>query len=240
MAYRALDLTLMSAKDLKSVNLFTPMRVYAIVSLSSDGPRSRQRIAPDRDGGCNPNWNTTLQFTVPAGDSGSLILRIILRAERFLGDRDVGFVHIPLLGLVAATAPQFLSYQVRRPLSGKPKGVLNLAYKLSDPIVPPPVYPPPPFPSAVPEADKAHREPMTAFPAPYSILPPVYPPVGYYAGYPPYGHGAPAPQMPYVYGPPIQYGYSTPVPAAAAVRATKKGGAGMGVAAGVMGGSSAI
>ncbi|VAH68441.1 unnamed protein product [Triticum turgidum subsp. durum] len=50
MAQRALELTLISGKDLKDVNLFSAMEVYAVVSLSGD-PRSRQRVLGDRDVG---------------------------------------------------------------------------------------------------------------------------------------------------------------------------------------------
>lgn len=227
-----LDLTLISAKDLKNVNLFTPMRIYAIATISSDGPRSRQRIAPDLDGGRNPNWNATIHFTIPAGNPNNLLLTILLRACRVLGDRDVGVVRIPLRD-IASTAgdARFLSYQVRRPASGKPKGVLNFSYKISDPVTPPSVYPhlhfvPPP----------AAAKPVTA-----------YPPAGYYAAPRPCGYGAPTIPAGYGYSPagygypPVGYGYGPPVTAPslapATMRSGKKGSSGIGLAAGIMGGA---
>ena len=134
MAQRALELTLISAKDLKDVNLLSKMEVYALVSLSGD-PRSRQRVAPDRVGGRNPNWNSTLRFTVPANAAGSL--HVLLRAERALGDRDVGEVHIPLSELLSGAPDgpvpvKFVAYQVRKIGSGKPQGVVNFSYKLGE------------------------------------------------------------------------------------------------------------
>ncbi|KAG8054048.1 hypothetical protein GUJ93_ZPchr0001g29537 [Zizania palustris] len=134
MAQRTVELTMISAKDLKNVNMFSKMEVYAVVSLSGE-PRSRQRIAADRAGGRNPTWNATLRFTVPASGAGSL--HVLLRAERALGDRDVGEVHIPLSELLSgvpdgAVPAKFVAYQVRKISSGKPQGVLNFSYKLSE------------------------------------------------------------------------------------------------------------
>ncbi|VAH84309.1 unnamed protein product [Triticum turgidum subsp. durum] len=134
MAQRALELTLISGKDLKDVNLFSAMEVYAVVSLSGD-PRSRQRVATDRSGGRNPTWNATVRFTVPANAAGSV--HVLLRAERALGDRDVGEVHIPLSELLSGAPDgpvpvKFVAYQVRKIGSGKPQGVLNFSYKLGE------------------------------------------------------------------------------------------------------------
>ncbi|KAJ6842483.1 putative protein SRC2 [Iris pallida] len=193
MAYRTLEVTLISAKDLKDVNLFSKMEVYAVASIAGD-PRSAQRTPVDRDGGKNPSWAHTVRFTVPDKDPGSLVLHVLLRSERALGDRDVGEVHVPIRELLDAVngkqsqAPQFLSYQVRSPSSGKAKGVLNISYKFSDlatvatPAVsqqkvmehptayPPTAYPPsayPPPPSSKPDESKPN-EPMFAYPPPAS------------------------------------------------------------------------
>ncbi|KAL6839909.1 hypothetical protein ACP4OV_029719 [Aristida adscensionis] len=215
MATRTLDLTLISAKDLKEVNLLSKMEVYAVVSLSGD-PRSRQRIQADRAGGRNPTWNATLRFTIPASGAGSL--HVLLRAERALGDRDVGEVHIPLSELLAgapdgAVPPKFVAYQVRKISSGKPQGVLNLSYKLGEVTQsaagyapnasatayaqPPPAsaYPPP---SAYPPAAKAD-----AYPPPTA-----YPPAAKADAYPPataYPPAAKADAAATAYPPPSGY-----------------------------------
>ncbi|KAJ1286977.1 hypothetical protein BS78_03G394200 [Paspalum vaginatum] len=238
MGTRTLELTLISAKDLKEVNLLSRMEVYAVVSLSGD-PRSRQRIQPDRTGGRSPTWNATLRFTVPAGGAGSL--HVLLRAERALGDRDVGEVHIPLSELLsgapdAAVPAKFVSYQVRKISSGKAQGVLNLSYRLgevtrssapaaagyapasahSTAYTQAAAYPPP---SAYPPAGKAD-----AYPPPSA-----YPPAGKADAYPPssayppagkpakagqpvtaYPAAGPSTAAPYAAAPPPQYGYGYP------------------------------
>jgi Ca2+-dependent lipid-binding protein len=122
-AYRTLELTLISAKDLKNVNLIHKLEVYAEVVLSSD-PQSKQRTLTDREGTKNPIWNTTLKFSVPADlgatgtGTGTNTFNIMLRAEHSLGDRDVGEVRIELKEILKTakgdgpTEPKFVSYQV--------------------------------------------------------------------------------------------------------------------------------
>jgi hypothetical protein len=235
MATRALELTLISAKDLKEVNLLSKMEVYAVVSLSGD-PRLRQQVQPDRAGGRNLTWNATLRFTVPAGGAGSL--HVLLRAERALGDRDVGEVHIPLSELLSGAPDgpvpaKFVAYQVRKISSGKPQGVLNLSYKLGEVTTQSAAgYGPTPTPArssytaaAYPPTGKADA-PATAYPPP-SGYPPAsakpakagepataYPPSSAYppasgkpskAGEPAYPAAGPSTAAPYA-APQPQYG----------------------------------
>ncbi|CAN6234230.1 unnamed protein product [Urochloa humidicola] len=153
MAYRELELTLLSAQGLKNVNLITRMDVYAVVTISGD-PLTRQCTPPDPSGGRNPCWNATLRFAVPptAAEAAGACLHVLLRAERVLGDRDVGEVVVPLADLLAAApaataaapqqAPQLASYQVRKLHRWEPRGVLNVAYRLG-PVVAPVLEPPP-------------------------------------------------------------------------------------------------
>uniref|UniRef100_A0A0E0N7A1 C2 domain-containing protein n=1 Tax=Oryza rufipogon TaxID=4529 RepID=A0A0E0N7A1_ORYRU len=176
MAQRTLELTLISAKDLKDVNLLSKMEVYAVVSLSGDR-RSRQRIATDRAGGRNPAWNAApLRFTVPASGAGSL--HVLLRAERALGDRDVGEVHIPLSELLSgapdgAVPAKFVSYQVRKISSGKPQGVLNFSYKIGE------VTQSGSYPGASPPVAYGQAPPAPAYP-PSAAAAAAYPPQSTY------------------------------------------------------------
>ncbi|KAJ0976250.1 hypothetical protein J5N97_018215 [Dioscorea zingiberensis] len=179
MASRTLEITLISAKDLKDVNLFSKMEVYAVVSIDGDR-RTAQRTTADRNGGTNPSWNATIRVPLPADDPSRHVVHVTLRAERALGDRDVGEVHIPLKeffsGSGDAKTPQFISYQVRKPSSGKAKGVLNLSFKISDSVAPAPVPP-----VAPPSASKAGG------------YPPAYPPATSYPSYPPPASAYPPP-----------------------------------------------
>ncbi|XP_068663247.1 protein SRC2-like [Aristolochia californica] len=248
MEYRPLDITLVSAKDLKDVNLISKMEVYAVVSLGGD-PRTTQRTLTDKEGGKNPTWNFPMKYSVDeaAAQQNRLSLRILIRAERGLGDRDVGEVHVQIKELLdspgSGNVPQFVSYQVRRP-SGRPKGVLNFSYKFGEKITAP-VTEQPPTAAHVSKSD----EPVMAYPpgpsSAYPYPPPSagpYPPTGSYPPPPPphaagYNYGAPPPP-PYGYGNPApQGGYGYPGPVVQPQAPPRKNKFGMGLGAGLLGGA---
>lgn len=212
MSYRPLELTLISAKDLDKVNLFSKMEVYAIAMIAGD-PGSKKKTHTDRDGGRNPNWNATFSFNVMEFDLDRCVLHVVLKAEKAFGDRVIGEVHVPVKELLNGwkkdAGAQFLSYQVRKP-SGKAKGALNFSYKFKDPVT---VAAPPPtqmaaaaYPSQDTKPPKK-AEPVTAYP--------VTGPSGSYSGYPPQsGNAYPPPhQSGNAYPPPYQHGYGQPAPA---------------------------
>ncbi|XP_048560475.1 protein SRC2-like [Triticum urartu] len=193
MAYRVLEVTLQSARNLKNVNLMSRLEVYAVATISGD-PMTRQCTPPDPYGGRHPTWNTTLRFTVPptaaAGASGCL--HVLLRTERSLGDRDVGEVVVPLtevLGLggsfrdprdLGPRPPQFAVYHVRRVhRPADTYGVLYLSYRLGGVVLPQP-HPHAPHPhhdhAAAHEEDHVVAYPVAARPSfhhhqPYAYMP---------------------------------------------------------------------
>ncbi|PKA53428.1 hypothetical protein AXF42_Ash012370 [Apostasia shenzhenica] len=245
MACRTLELTLISAEDLKDVNVLTKMDVYALATITGDR-RQRQRTPTDRNCGKNPCWNAVLRFIVP-GDPAAAVhisIHVLLRSERVLGDLDVGEVHIPLKDLLGGRSDgsSFVSYQVRKP-SGRAKGVLNLSYKFVDP--PAAVTAPPEFTAYPPPAGKGayEEEPVMAYPAAGSSAS-AYPPAGYWYGAPPpagYGYGYGAPAAGYGYGAPGSgYGYGAPAAGygyGGAPAKNNRNNFGMGLGAGLLGGA---
>ncbi|KAI8566072.1 hypothetical protein RHMOL_Rhmol02G0011200 [Rhododendron molle] len=259
MEHRSLEINVISAKDLKKVNLFSKMQAYAVVSISGE-PRAsqRQRTAVDRIGNASPAWNFPVKFTVEesAARSNRLAVTFRIRCERTLGDKDIG--------------------EVRKP-SGRPKGELNFSYKWGEKIVgakPPAMevnkaqqpltaypaqvgsssaYPPPPTGYATPPAMEVNKaqEPVTAYPAQVgssSAYPP--PPTGYAyqppAGYPSAsaaGYGYPPPPQYGAYPqqpPPPGYGYPPPQPGYGyppVQQPPKKNKMGLGLGAGLLGGA---
>lgn len=227
---------MISAKDLKKVNLFSKMSVYAVATISGADPADIRRTVPDREGGRSPNWGTVVRFVIRSLDP-RLALRIVLRSEGFLRDHEVGEVSIPVNELLESGASgeeKLVSYQVCRP-SGRPKGVLNLSYKIIEPSGSPSIT----VPAQNPVQHHVKGEvPVTAYPAPYP------PPSGPYAGGAPYGalpgyqpyHPAypyPVAAPAYGYGaqpPQVGYGYS-PAPT------QKKGKFGAGLGMGILGGA---
>ncbi|KAI9122913.1 hypothetical protein K1719_005802 [Acacia pycnantha] len=259
MDHLPLELTLISAKDLKDVNLFSKMDVYAVVSISGDAYQNQKSKTPvDRDGGTSPTWNFLMKFNIneSLARQNHLTIEIKLKSERSMaGDKDIGVVHIPVKELLDNTgdgkSAQFVSYQVRKP-SGKPKGSLNFSYKFGEKVTasvaapawkanpegvtkgaPVMAYPPPAVgSSSMPAYGAPYPPPQGAYPPPQGAYPP--PPPQYAAGYgnppPPYQGGYPP-----AYGgyPPQQPGYGYPP----VQQKQKKNKSGMGLGAGLLGGA---
>jgi C2 domain len=242
MEIKSLEVTMISAKDLKKVNFLSKMSVYAIATISGADPADIRRTVPDKAGGRCPNWGTVVRFVIRSLDP-HLALRIVLRSEGFLRDREVGEVSIPVHDLLESGASgeeKLVSYQVCRP-SGRPKGVLNLSYKVIQPSGSPSI----PV-TTVPAQEKPVQnhvkgaEPVTAFPA----VAPYPPPSGLYQGGVPYGappgyHPYP-PAYPYPIAAPA-YGYSAPQPHTGygygPIQAPKKSRFGAGLGMGILGGA---
>ncbi|KAM7279201.1 hypothetical protein ACFE04_006335 [Oxalis oulophora] len=237
MEYRPLDITLISAKDLKDVNKFTTMDVYAVVSINGD-PRTQQKTPVDKDCGIQPKWNYNMKFTIDesAAQLNALTIVVKLISDRTMGDKEIGEVHLPVKELLDQSSkadgkdPHNVTYEVRL-RNGKAKGSLNLAYKFGDKFS---AAAAPPPPVSVDAATKKLNgsDPVTAYPAgqsgaypgfaPPPPAPGAYPPPQYYPQHPPPQHGyggypyhQPPPQhgyggYPYHQPPPPGYGYGYP------------------------------
>ncbi|XP_042518134.1 protein SRC2-like [Macadamia integrifolia] len=204
MEFLPLELTVISAKDIKDVNLFGKMDVYVVVTLAGDS-RTKQRTPIDKDGGTNPNWNFQMTFNIDeaAALRNGVVLVFQLRCDRSIGgDKDIGEVHVPVKELLdnagEGKTAQSISYQVRTS-SGKPKGQLNFSYKFGEKITPP-----------APIVTKGN-EPVTAYPAVGGVAGTsvAYPPPGSSGGYPPSGYPL-SPHGGYPYPPPPVAGYGYP------------------------------
>lgn len=136
MECRSLEITVISAKDLKDANLFGKMDVYCVVSLKGDdyNSKQKQKTHVHKDSGPNPVWNFPLKFTIDdvAAQQNRLKLKFMLKAERMLGDKDVGVVFVPVNELLGAKDGKgSLSYSVTAP-RGRMKGTLNFLFKFGE------------------------------------------------------------------------------------------------------------
>ncbi|XP_052211644.1 protein SRC2-like [Diospyros lotus] len=247
MAYRPLEITVLSAKGLKDVGHFSKMDVYVAVRISGD-PRSEHVTPVDQDGGSDPSWNYTVNFAVDEArvQTNSLSLVFKLRHERkLLGDKDVGEIHVPVKELFDnagnAKSPVLAEYHVRM-ASGKARGKLRFSYMFgavykNEAYVnythtphnsySPEIYPPPPVAGPYPPPPLPHTAP-TAYPPPPPVGYPPLPtePVGY--GYPAYsGHPPPAGYPSMWPG----YGYTAPQQ-----QQPKRKKSGLGLGTGLVGG----
>ncbi|KAL5564203.1 hypothetical protein UlMin_027367 [Ulmus minor] len=206
-----LDLTLISATDLKDVNILSKMDVCAVVSISSES-KWKQKTPVHKYSGPNPQWNYPMKFTIveSAVQQNQLTLKIKLMSDRSLGDREIGEVHVPIKELLdnlgGEKSEKRASYSVRLP-NGKAKGTVNIAYKFGEKFTAP--------------AQNLHKveEPVMAYPpghpGPSDGHPPhggayPYPPPGWYPPQPGYGYPPAAASPGYGYAPPPAYAYQQP------------------------------
>lgn len=245
MEARGMELTLISARDLKKPSMLSKTKAYAVAWISND-QKNRQRTPVDKNNGNDPNWNHAMKFTLheAALQQGHLLLEIVVYANSTFGDKEIGRISIPVNEFLnhGATSAQFASYQIRKP-SGKPKGLLNLSVKLAEkaevkqqqqPQAVAGSYgaakaePVTAYPFSRPAGSSSHPPPNNQYPPPQAGYPP---PPPYYQGYapPPY-QGYPANQgyPPYPSYPPV-------VPAAQ--QPARRNNMGMGLGAGLMGGA---
>ncbi|GLT90240.1 hypothetical protein SLE2022_081830 [Rubroshorea leprosula] len=166
---RRLAITLRSAKDLKHVNFFSKMNVYAVATINGD-PQTKQQTPVDKNCGRNPNWQYTMIF--PVGEAAAnhngrnLVIRLVSSRRRF-GDKVIGEVVVPMKEFLGCKEKDF-AYEVRLP-NGKLKGTLNLRSRIEEKLSVPVAAPP-----HVAEEGKSAEGPVMGYPA-----------AGFNAGWPP-------------------------------------------------------
>ena len=140
MECKVLDITINSAKDLQDVNLFFEMEVYAVVSIQDfniiKDDTCMKITHIDKDCGRNPEWNSPMKFYVNtfASQQNRLNLVVELKADKKLGNKDIGEVQVPMKELLESFGEsnneKSVSYSVITP-SEEAKGVLYFTYKFS-------------------------------------------------------------------------------------------------------------
>ncbi|MBA0616541.1 hypothetical protein Godav_016583 [Gossypium davidsonii] len=225
MAFRTLDINVISAKGLKNVNLIDKMDVYAVVSLKGDSSKQKLKTPVHKDCGKNPNWNFPVKFTVDESlaKNNKLSIKFKIMCERILGDKELGVVNVPVKELLDSPGDggsmKFVSFQVRKP-SGKPEGTLDFSYKFGDKVLEPV--------GKNKGDDHPHHQPVTAYPAAHVAA------GSSSAGPPPPGYGYPPPPPGYAYPPPPAGAYGYP-PVQQPPKKNSKFGLGLG--AGLVGGA---
>ena len=213
MECRPLEITIASAKDLKDVNLFSKMDVYAVASIKGDpfGATQKQKTHVHKDSGQNPTWNFPMKFTLHEDslEKNRLVLKIEIISDRSFGDKEIGEVHVPIKELLDSQSDksQFkeTAYGVKTP-SGKSKGTLCFTFKFGEKFNAPAKEKAQSSNFPVHDKAKKHEEPVMAYPAGYApgASSVAYPPPHYGA----YNQPPPPYQQPYAAPPPPGYAYS--------------------------------
>ncbi|CAE5956937.1 unnamed protein product [Arabidopsis arenosa] len=205
MECRSLDLTIISAEDLKDIQLIGKQDLYAVVSINGDA-RTKQKTKVDKDCGTKPKWKHQMKLTVDdaAARENRLTLVFEIVADRpIAGDKPVGEVSVPVKELLdqnKGDEEKTVTYAVRLP-NGKAKGSLKFSFKFGDKYTfGSSSAPHAPVPLAMDH--KTMDQPVTAYP-PGQGAPSAYP-AGPSSGYPPPGHDD---KHGGVYGYPQQAGY---------------------------------
>lgn len=131
-----LELNIISAQDLKEINLFGRMQTYGVAWINfEDKPKTQI----DRIGGANPTWNDKLIFRVEERflHSETSALMVEIYCVGYLRDTLVGTVRVLISNLLKGYGSKdfsgmtFSALQIRRP-SGRPQGILNLGSMILD------------------------------------------------------------------------------------------------------------
>ncbi|XP_038718200.1 uncharacterized protein LOC120011208 [Tripterygium wilfordii] len=136
MEYWPVEITLVSANDLKDVRRFSEMDVYAVVSILGDpGKEQKQKTPVHQECGSHPKWNYTMHFVFSeaAATQNQLTLEIKIKTLRtLLSSKKVVTVHVPIKKLfdekTEENAAKFVTYNIMNP-NGKSEGTLNFSYK---------------------------------------------------------------------------------------------------------------
>ncbi|KAL1220545.1 SRC2-like protein [Cardamine amara subsp. amara] len=112
-----LELVIKFAKDIKNVNSFSAMDVYASVAILKD-KKAKHRINTliAFSGHKNPKWNHEIEFSLDEmlAREGRLTLLIYLMSHRpFLGDKEIGKVKLPIQELLSSNPPSPLAKFVK-------------------------------------------------------------------------------------------------------------------------------
>ncbi|CAM6096547.1 unnamed protein product [Calypogeia fissa] len=131
---RTLELSVISAKELKRVRKFGPDICYAVAYIRA---REKKSTPVDKDGGNNPRWNSKLVLTCDESllhrGAGTITVEIYSHgsfSNKLVGTSKVSLLEISKL-INQTRPPSSMSYEVRRP-SGKVRGTLTISVKLGE------------------------------------------------------------------------------------------------------------
>lgn len=148
MNFIPLEITIKFADIFKNVNFFDRKRIYTRVSLKGSHQISTQKTHVDEHNGSKPFWCFKMKFEVEESKmhENSCTLEFQVRCSKTLGDKDIGFIDLPVKKLFdgGQKYPTDVACAVAT-RSGKLKGVLYLTYKFGEIIRFGPVPSAPPY-----------------------------------------------------------------------------------------------
>lgn len=202
MAIRAIDINLISARDLNDVNLFFKIKAYAVAWIEGSESYEEKKTRLDKKNGTNPTWNHPCKFMVDevALLQGVLMLDVKIRTVGIFCGQEIGRVSVPLKqfvnpaedGGLQIVAVERKNCEVIKP-SGKPMGMLNFSVKIGQRTDASNIQQPASAMDYSQQTTQEGNEPVatSSNPPPHESSPPPPPPPPYpqhYQGYPPQGY----------------------------------------------------
>ena len=131
-----LEMTLISARNLKDVNFISKMETYVVINLP---PNSEFTTKVDSKGGVNPHWNESFHLLLPKTllQIGESRIKMEIYTLSTLGPKFVGEVNIPLSDVSTSThynKTQYKSYPIKV-ASGDFHGELHISFNLKDKVI---------------------------------------------------------------------------------------------------------
>ncbi|XP_047962304.1 protein SRC2 homolog [Salvia hispanica] len=104
------------------------MKVYAEVSLNGE-PQTRIRTTVDMAGETNPKWDLQLNYAINKVSlhEPGLVVVVKLYCQRTLGDKYIGQVKIPVMGLLDSRRDE-AEIEASFDVDGTKNGKLNISY----------------------------------------------------------------------------------------------------------------
>lgn len=136
--HHQLELTIISAENLKDVRHLARMQTYATTWIDSN---VKYKTGINELGGVNPVWNDKFVFLIPEHNlvQGGANLTIEIYSDSLTGIKLVGKVLIPLLDLKQNNALNnekdlhYVNYPVKR-MSGRIQGRIYISYRLKEKV----------------------------------------------------------------------------------------------------------
>ncbi|KAE8722155.1 putative RING/U-box superfamily protein [Hibiscus syriacus] len=126
---RTLEITILSAEDLRIGNKPVKKNAFVVVSVDSFNNKATKI---NRDGGSYPSWNDKLVMDMPM-QTVFITLQVKCCKGSSGGEKTVGFARIPVTDFVGGYSPvnclQYLSYRLRDP-KGLKNGIINVCLRL--------------------------------------------------------------------------------------------------------------
>ncbi|KAK8654541.1 hypothetical protein V6N13_128504 [Hibiscus sabdariffa] len=129
---RTLEITILSAEDLRTGNRPVKKNAFVVVSIDSFNSKATKI---DGEGGSYPSWNDKLVMEMPVQTRFITLQVKYCKGSSSGGEKLVGVARIPVMDFTGGYSPetclQYLSYRLRD-AKGLKNGIINVSLRLKE------------------------------------------------------------------------------------------------------------